>query len=186
VLSIIFCKTLHLTEYLYKKYLPNVYARAAAGGLLVVILAKILGTTDYLGAGGSIIELAIEGETAPLAFLMKIIFTALTLEAGFKGGEIVPTLFVGATFGCLFGNVIGFEPSLCAACGMLALFSAMTNSPLATLVLGFELFGFEGMPFYLLAVAIGYLESGYYGLYKGQKIIYSKIQPEYINQRTKG
>ena len=186
VLSIIFCKTLHLTEYLYKKYFPNVYVRAAVGGLLVVILAKIIGSTDYLGAGGSIIELAVEGKTAPLAFLMKIIFTALTLEAGFKGGEIVPTLFVGATFGCLFGNVIGFEPSLCAACGMLALFSAMTNSPLATLVLGFELFGFEGMPFYLLAVAIGYLESGYYGLYKGQKIIYSKIQPEYINQRTKG
>ena len=126
-----------------------------------------------------------EGEVVPTAFLMKMIFTAITLEAGFKGGEIVPTLFVGATFGCLFGKIIGFEPSLCAACGMLALFSAMTNSPLATLVLGFELFGFEGMPYYLLAVAIGYLESGYYGLYKGQKVMYSKTQPEYINRHIK-
>ena len=185
-LSIVFCKTLHGTGRLYKKYIPNVYLRAAVAGVMIILLTKLLGTTDYLGAGGHIIERAMEGEVVPSAFLMKIIFTAITLEAGFKGGEIVPTLFVGATFGCLFGNLIGFEPSLCAACGMLALFSAMTNSPLATLVLGFELFGFEGMPFYLLAVAIGYLESGYYGLYKGQKVMYSKTQPEYINQRTKG
>ena len=169
----------------YKKYLPNVYVRAAVGGLLIVILTKLLGRTDYLGSGAHIIELAMEGEVVPTAFLMKMIFTAITLEAGFKGGEIVPTLFVGATFGCLFGKIIGFEPSLCAACGMLALFSAMTNSPLATLVLGFELFGFEGMPYYLLAVAIGYLESGYYGLYKGQKVMYSKTQPEYINRHIK-
>ena len=185
-LSIVFCKTLHGTEKLYKKYLPNVYARAFVGGLLIVVLTKVIGRTDYLGGGVPIIELAMEGEVVPSAFLMKILFTALTLEAGFKGGEIVPTLFTGATFGCLFGNVIGFEPSLCAACGMLALFSAMTNSPLATLVLGFEMFGFEGMPFYLLAVAVGYLESGYYGLYKGQKVMYSKTQPEYINLHTKG
>lgn len=185
-LSIVFCKMLHGTGKIYKKYIPNVYIRAAVAGFMIIFLTKLLGTTDYLGAGGYVIERAMEGEVVPSAFLMKIIFTAITLEAGFKGGEIVPTLFVGATFGCLFGNVIGFEPSLCAACGMLALFSAMTNSPLATLVLGFELFGFEGMPFYLLAVAIGYLESGYYGLYKGQKVMYSKTQPEYINQRTKG
>ena len=186
VISILFCKILHGTEHIYKKFFPNVYVRAAVGGILIVGLTLILGRTDYLGAGGHIIERAMEGEAVPSAFLMKMIFTALTLEAGFKGGEIVPTLFVGATFGCFFGNLIGFEPSLCAACGMLALFCAMTNSPLATLVMGFELFGFEGMPFYLLAVAIGYLESGYYGLYKGQKVMYSKTQPEYINQRTKG
>ena len=185
-LSIAFCKTLHGTEKLYKKYLPNVYVRAFVGGLLIIVMTKVLGRTDYLGGGVHIIEQAMEGTVVPTAFLMKIIFTAVTLEAGFKGGEIVPTLFVGATFGCLFGNVIGFEPSLCAACGILALFCGMTNSPLATLVLGFEMFGFEGMPFYLLAVAIGYLESGYYGLYKGQKVMYSKTQPEYINIHTKG
>lgn len=183
-LSIAFCMILHGAERAYKLYLPNVYARAFVGGLLVVLLTILIGRTDYLGGGVNIIEQAMEGYVVPSAFLMKIIFTAITLEAGYKGGEIVPTLFVGATFGCLFGNVIGFEPSLCAACGMMALFCAMTNSPLATLVLGFELFGFEGMPYYLIAVAIGYLESGYYGLYRGQKVMYSKIQPEYINRRV--
>ena len=183
-LSIAFCMILHGAERAYKLYLPNVYARAFVGGFLVVLLTILIGRTDYLGGGVNIIEQAMEGYVVPSAFLMKIIFTAITLEAGYKGGEIVPTLFVGATFGCLFGNVIGFEPSLCAACGMMALFCAMTNSPLATLVLGFELFGFEGMPYYLIAVAIGYLESGYYGLYRGQKVMYSKIQPEYINRRV--
>lgn len=183
-LSIAFCMILHGAERAYKLYLPNVYARAFVGGLLVVLLTILIGRTDYLGGGVNIIEQAMEGYVVPSAFLMKIIFTAITLEAGYKGGEIVPTLFVGATFGCLFGNVIGFEPSLCAACGMMALFCAMTNSPLATLVLGFELFGFEGMPYYLIAVAIGYLESGYYGLYRGQKVMYSKIQPEFINRRV--
>lgn len=184
-LSIVFCKTLHGAEHLYKKYIKNPYIRIFAGGVLVVLLSKILGTTDYLGGGMDIVEEAVAGEVAAAAFLLKLLFTALSLGAGFKGGEIVPTLFVGATFGCLFGQTIGFSPSLCAACGMIALFSAVTNSPLASLVLGFELFGFEGMPFYLIAIAIGYMESGYYGLYHSQNLKYSKTEPEEINQHVK-
>ena len=184
-LSILFCKTLHSAEHLYKKYIKNPYLRIFVGGVLVILLAKILGTTDYLGGGMNIVERAVEGEVAPAAFVLKLIFTALTLGAGFKGGEIVPTLFVGSTFGCLFGQIIGFSPSLCAACGMIALFSAVTNSPLASLVLGFELFGFEGMAFYLIAISVGYMESGYYGLYHSQTVKYSKTEPEKINQKVK-
>lgn len=177
-LSVIFCNTLHGAEHLYKKCIKNPYLRIAAGGVLVILLAKILGTTDYLGGGMNIVERAVEGEVIWAAFLLKLLFTAISLGAGYKGGEIVPTLFVGATFGCLFGQLFGFAPSLCAACGMVALFSAVTNSPLASLVLGFELFGFEGMPFYLIAVAIGYSQSGNGGLYHSQKIRGSKLLPE--------
>lgn len=177
-LSVIFCGTLHGAEKLYKKYIKNPYIRIFVGGVLVILLAKVLGTTDYLGGGMNIVEKAVEGEVIWAAFLLKLLFTAVSLGAGYKGGEIVPTLFVGATFGCLFGQVLGFAPSLCAACGMVALFSAVTNSPLASLVLGFELFGFEGMPFYLIAVAIGYSQSGNGGLYHSQKIKNSKFFPE--------
>lgn len=184
-LSIVFCKTLHGAEHLYRKYIKNPYVRIFVGGVLVILLSKILGTTDYLGGGMDIVERAVEGEVVAAAFLLKLLFTAVTLGAGYKGGEIVPTLFVGATFGCLFGQLIGFSPSLCAACGMIALFSAVTNSPLASLLLGFELFGFEGMPFYLIAIAIGYMESGYYGLYHSQNLKYSKTEPEEINQHVK-
>lgn len=177
-LSVVFCGTLHGAENLYKKYIKNPYLRIITGGVLVILLAKVLGTTDYLGGGMNIVEKAVEGEVIWAAFLLKLLFTAVSLGAGYKGGEIVPTLFVGATFGCLFGQLLGFSPSLCAACGMVALFSAVTNSPLASLVLGFELFGFEGMPFYLIAVAIGYSQSGNGGLYHSQKIRGSKLLPE--------
>ncbi len=179
-LSFAFCGVLHSAEHLYKKYIKNPYLRIFAGGLFVIVLAKVLGTTDYLGGGMNIVERAVEGEVIWAAFILKLLFTALSLGSGYKGGEIVPTLFVGATFGCLFGQMLGFAPSLCAACGMTALFCAVTNSPLASLLLAFELFGFEGMPFYLIAVAIGYSQSGNGGLYHSQKIKYSKKLPENV------
>ena len=133
----------------------------------------------------NVVERAVEGEVIASAFLLKIVFTAVTLGSGFKGGEIVPTLFVGASFGCLFGQLTGFSPSLAAACGMAAVFCGVTNCPLSSLFLSFELFGFECMPFFLLAVSISYLESGYFGLYHSQKILYSKTKLQYINTHTK-
>ena len=183
--SILFCMVLHQTEHLYKKWIPNEWARIVAGGCFVILLTKILGTTDYLGAGMDVIELAIEGKVMAAAFLLKMVFTAISLGSGFRGGEIVPTLFVGATFGCLFGQVTGLSPSLAAACGMTSVFCGVTNCPISSLLLSFELFGFKCMPFFLISVCISYLESGYYGLYHSQKILYSKTKLEYINTRTK-
>lgn len=183
--SILFCTVLHHAERLYKKWIPNEWIRIVAGALLVILMTKLLGTTDYLGAGMNVIELAIEGEVVAAAFLLKIVFTAVTLGSGFRGGEIVPTLFVGATFGCLFGQVTGLSPSLAAACGMASVFCGVTNCPISSLLLSFELFGFECMPFFLLSVGISYLESGYYGLYHSQKILYSKTKLQYINTHTK-
>lgn len=183
--SILFCTVLHHAEHLYKKWIPNEWVRIVAGALLLILMTKVLGTTDYLGAGMDVIELAIEGEVVAAAFLLKIVFTAVTLGSGFRGGEIVPTLFVGATFGCLFGQVTGLSPSLAAACGMASVFCGVTNCPISSLLLSFELFGFECMPFFLLSVGISYLESGYYGLYHSQKILYSKTKLQYINTHTK-
>lgn len=183
--SILFCMTLHYTEHLYKKWIPNEWLRIVAGGCLIILMTKLLGTTAYLGAGMDIIELAMEGKVIAAAFLMKMFFTAVSLGSGFRGGEIVPTLFVGATFGCLFGQVTGLSPSLAAACGMAAVFCGVTNCPISSLLLSFELFGFDCMPFFLLSVSIAYLESGYYGLYQSQKILYSKTKLKYINTHTK-
>lgn len=183
--SILFCMVLHQTEHLYKKWIPNEWVRIVSGALLIILMTKILGTTDYLGAGMDVIELAIEGKVVAAAFLIKIVFTAVTLGSGFRGGEIVPTLFVGATFGCLFGQLTGLSPSLAAACGMTSVFCGVTNCPISSLLLSFELFGFDCMPFFLLSVGISYLESGYYGLYHSQKILYSKTKLQYINTHTK-
>ena len=183
--SILFCAVLHRTEHLYQKYVPNEWIRVVSGALLIILLVNLLHTTDYLGTGMNIITKAISGEVVPTAFLLKMIFTAITLGCGFKGGEIVPTLFVGATFGCIFGQLTGFDPSLAAACGMVSVFCGVTNCPISSLFLSFELFGFDCMPFFLLAIGIGYLESGYFGLYHSQKILYSKTKLQFINTRTK-
>lgn len=183
-LSMMFCAFLHKTEHLYKKYLKNRYLRIFFGGVLVVILTILVGNYDYNGAGLHMIELAMEGKVAPEAFLLKILFTALTIGAGYKGGEIVPTFFVGATFGCFIGQFIGLSPSFCAAIGMIALFCGVTNCPISSLLISFELFGYEGMPYYLLAVAFSYMLSGYFGLYRSQKIMYSKYKTDFINRHT--
>lgn len=183
-LSIGFCVFLHKTEHLYKKYLKNRYLRIFVGGCIIVLLTILVGNNDYNGAGMHTIEHAIAGHVAPEAFLLKMLFTALTIGAGYKGGEIVPTFFVGATFGCLLGPFLGLSPSFCAAIGMIALFCGVTNCPISTLLISFELFGYEGMPYYLLAVAFSYMLSGYFGLYSSQKIMYSKYKTDFINRHT--
>ena len=111
-------------------------------------------------------------------------FTALTLGAGYKGGEIVPSFFTGAAFGCLFGTLTGISPTLCTAVGMTAVFCGVTNCPITSLLISFELFGYDGMPYFLLAVAFSYMLSGYFGLYRSQKIVYSKYKTSYINKTT--
>ncbi len=99
--SILFCLSMHTSASFYQKYLPNPRIRAAVGGALVLGLTLLLGSQTYNGAGMSTIEQAMAGTALPWDFLFKILFTALTLGAGFKGGEIVPVFFVGSTFGCV-------------------------------------------------------------------------------------
>lgn len=182
--SIGFCGILHRVEHLYKKLLKNRYLRIFVGGCIVVLLTTLTGNHAYNGAGMHVIEEAVSGNVVPEAFILKIIFTAITIGAGYKGGEIVPTFFVGATLGCLLGQLIGLSPSLCAAIGMISLFCGVTNCPISSLLISFELFGYEGMPFYLLAVAFSYMLSGYSGLYRSQKIMYSKYKTDFINRHT--
>ena len=183
LLSVCFCILLHETQHLYKNKIGNVYVRILVAAGLSIALALIFGR-DYCGAGFNLVEKAVDGESAYLGFLLKMIFTAVALGGGFKGGEIVPTLAGGSSFGCTFGLLTGFEPSLCAAAGMLATFVGVTNCPIATMFLGFELFGFEAMPYFAVAVAISFTLSGYYGLYNGQKFTYSKTKAEFINRKA--
>lgn len=184
LVSVLFCVMLHRTEQLYKKLFQNPYIRVFAGGCFVIVLTLLVGNQNYNGAGMDMVEHYFEGNVRPEAFLMKMIFTALTIGAGFKGGEIVPSFFTGAAFGCLFGNITGFSPSLCTAIGMTGVFCGVTNCPITSLLISFELFGYDAMPYYLLSVAFSYMLSGYVGLYRSQKIMYSKYKTNYINRKT--
>lgn len=180
--SILFCQAIKHTSHSMRKILPNDYLRAAVGALVVVGLTALFRTTDYNGAGMHVISRAIGGKTEWFAFFVKIVFTAITIAAGFKGGEIVPTLFIGATFGCFVGNVIGLDASFAASVGLVALFCGVVNCPFASMVLALELFGADGMLLYALACAVSFMMSGNYSLYKSQKFIFSKISDEKVSQ----
>ncbi len=184
-LSTIFCMLLKYAGQFFRKYLKNSYLRVFVVGIVIILLTTLLQTTDYMGAGTNLIEAAIEGgEVNAFAFFWKMILTVLTMKIGFRGGEIVPSFCIGATFGCVFGSISGLSPSLCAAAGMVAVFCGVTNCPITSALIAFELFGFEGAAFYLIAVAVGYAASGYYSLYKDQTIVYSKYKARYVNKQT--
>jgi len=186
LVSIAFCVVMHETAHLYKKYIPNQYLRALLGAALVIALTLLEGSGDYNGAGGGIIVLALKGEVrVPWAFALKMLFTALTLGAGFRGGEIVPTLFIGSTFGCAVGPLFGLDPAFGAAISMISLFCGVVNCPLASIFLAIELFGGGGLLFFALACALSFLVSGRYSLYESQKIVFSKLEARLHDQHQK-
>jgi len=181
LVSILFCLLLHNTEHLYEKYIKNQYLRIALAGCILVGLTILLGTDLYLGSGMGIIEdILHHGHTVPwYSFALKMLFTAITLGAGFKGGEIVPSFTIGAALGCVLGPLLGLPMELTAACGMAGVFCGVTNSPITALLIAFELFGFAGMPYFLITIAVSYMLSGYESLYHKQRIVYSKLQTSF-------
>lgn len=185
LVSVLFCETIHFAEHQMKRRLPNPWVRVAAGGFAVIALTYLCGTTDYNGAGMEVITAAVEQGTAhPAAFLLKLLFTAVTLAAGFKGGEVVPSFFVGATFGCVAGPLLGIPAGAAAALGLAAVFCGATNCPIASIFLAVELFGDGGLLYFALACGVSYMLSGYSGLYSSQTILYSKLKAQYINVHT--
>ena len=186
LVSILFCILLHKAEHIYSKILKQPYVRIAVAGTLVATLSFLFGS-DYLGSGMGIIEhIFHHGEaTVPYAFLLKMIFTALTLGGGFKGGEIVPSLTIGAAFGSCAAALLGMPIELVTACGMIGVFCGVTNSPITSLLIAFELFGFSAMPYYLVTIAASYMISGRYGLYHAQKLMYDKTELTFINSGTR-
>lgn len=183
IVAVIFCAIMHLVPKGYDKITKNPYIKVVVGGVLIIVLTLIFGR-NYNGAGVPVIEEAIAGNARPEAFLLKIIFTAVTLCAGFKGGEIVPAFFCGATFGCFFGSLLGLPASFAAALGMTAVFCGVTNCPLTSILLSYELFGGQGLALYALCCSVSYMISGYSSLYHSQKIMYSKLSPVFLNRET--
>ena len=184
LVSILFCQAVHTAPKVYARFLSNPLLRAAAGGALVLVLTLLVGSQDYNGAGDAVIRRMLAGETIPAAFLLKILLTALTLGAGFRGGEIVPALFTGAAFGTLAGPLLGLPHGFGGALGMAAVFCGATNCPLTSLMLAFELFGGGSLPLCALCCGVSYMLSGYYGLYSEQKIVYSKFRTRWIDRKV--
>jgi len=175
-LGIAMCALFHKAEHLAAHHLPNPFVRIAAGGAVVVVLTLLVGDHRFNGAGMDMALKAVGGEADWYSFLMKMLFTAVTLSAGFKGGEIVPTFCIGATFGCVAGGLLGLDPGIAAALGLVGLFCCATNSPLASIVLSIEMFGGANLYLFALICVICFVLSGNSGLYASQIIEFSKSE----------
>ena len=176
----LFCRLLNFTRQSYQKSFKNPFVRIVAGALIVISISLLIGNRDYNGAGMNVIAMAINGKVDTFAFIIKMFLTALTLTAGFKGGEIVPAFFIGSTLGCLMGSWLGLNPSFSAAVGLVCLFCGVTNSPMTSIMLSYELFGGIGTAFIALPIAVTFMTSGYHSLYHKQKIVYAKTKCKYI------
>ena len=184
--SRLFCGLLHFMEHKVPQLLPNPWLRVFVGGVAVIAFSYLFGVGRYNGAGMGVITAAVEqGEALPWDFLCKIFLTALTLSCGFKGGEVVPSFFVGATFGCVFGPLLGLPAGFAAAVGLVSVFCGATNALIPSILLGFELFSGAGLELIALGCGICYMLSGHHGLYSSQTFVTNKLRPEYMSHKLR-
>lgn len=174
LVGILMCWVFHKAEHLAQYHVKNPWIRIVIGGVLVMGLTLLVGDHRYNGAGMDMALGAVEGHANWFDFLMKMLFTAITLAAGFKGGEIVPTFCIGATFGCVIGSLLGLDAGLCGALGLIGLFCCATNSPFASIVLSIEMFGSANLHLFALVCVICFVLSGKSGLYSSQIIQFEK------------
>ncbi len=184
--SRLFCGLLHFMEHKVPQLLPNPWLRVFVGGVAVIAFSHLFGVGRYNGAGMGVITAAVEqGEALPWDFLCKIFLTALTLSCGFKGGEVVPSFFVGATFGCVFGPLLGLPAGFAAAVGLVSIFCGATNALIPSILMGFELFSGAGLELIALGCGICYMLSGHHGLYSSQTFVTNKLRSEYMSHKLR-
>ncbi len=186
VVGILFCLMLRWSKKLSAKAFKNEYLRIFVGGVIIVLLTFLLRTTRYNGIGADVIHSVFEyGDINWFDPFLKILFTAITIGFGFKGGEIIPTLFIGATLGSVAGSLMGLDPAFAASIAMVALFCAVVNCPMASFALSVELFSGGSIALSAVAISVAFMLSGYYGLYSGQKIVYSKRRARFVDRNAK-
>ena len=170
LVSVLYSQLRHEVKRLSDKYLKNLMTRAFLGGLIIVGLTYLIGSRDYLGRGLPMVNKAFEGQVPAFAFLAKIVFTAITMGTGFRGGEVIPLFFIGSTLGNTLSNTIGLPPSFLAAIGMIAVFSGAANTPISAFLLSIEMYEGKGISYFFMACIISFIFSGHHGIYGAQKI----------------
>jgi H+/Cl- antiporter ClcA len=145
--------------------------RPFLGGILIAAVVLTIGTTKYIGLGIPIIESAFHQELPPYDFLLKLLFTVVTLSVGFKGGEVTPLFFIGATLGnALAIFALPLPIGLLSGMGFVAVFAGATKTPIACFLMAIELFGVESAVYTAIACIVAYLVSGNSSIYKNQKL----------------
>jgi H+/Cl- antiporter ClcA len=173
----------HKLSHSFARLIPKPELRPVAGGLLVIGMFFLVGTGDYLGLG--VLGDRADAITLPAMFTAtdipasawawKLGFTVITLSAGFKGGEVTPLFFIGAALGNTLAILLGAPVDLFAALGFVAIFAAATNTPLASTLLGMELFGAGNGLYLATACFVAYRLSSHHGIYPSQRLAVPKF-----------
>ncbi|OBW40477.1 H(+)/Cl(-) exchange transporter ClcA [Chryseobacterium sp. MOF25P] len=169
-----FSKTIHKTGDLFKSKISYPPLRPLIGGIIVLLSVWSMGTTKYLGLGIPTIQDSFSQQLPAYDFALKAIITIITLASGFKGGEVTPLFFIGATLGNTLGYFIPLPLALLAGMGFVAVFAGATNTPIACSIMAFELFGIECGVYVIIACFVSYLFSGQNSIYKSQILGKSK------------
>lgn len=179
-----FSKIMHKATALFKSKIAYPPLRPFVGGAIVVSIIWIIGTTKYIGLGIPTIVESFDQQLPAYDFAIKMILTIITLSAGFKGGEVTPLFFIGATLGNALSLFIPLPTSLLAGMGFVAVFAGATNTPIACSIMAIELFGVECGIYVSIACVVSYLLSGHNGIY-GRQVIGEAKQQRFINQEGK-
>ena len=183
LVSYFFVELSHNIKYFSQKYINTKWLIPFIGGIIIIIITFLIGKNDYLGIGVSstdtntitIVSAFRAGGADTFSWFWKLLLTAITLSMGFKGGEVTPLFFIGATLGNTLAVYLGAPIDLMAGLGFIAVFAAATNTPIACTIMGVELFGGENVLFYAVACFVAYYFSGHSGIYQAQRIAVSKI-----------
>ncbi|MBJ6369387.1 voltage-gated chloride channel family protein [Snuella sedimenti] len=170
LVAMLFSKSTHFWSNLFNTRINYPPLRPVIGGGVLAIVIYLMGTTKYIGLGIPTILDAFNEQLNSYDFILKILFTSFTLGAGFKGGEVTPLFFIGATLGNVLIWFIPLPMGLLAGMGFVAVFAGATNTPIACTIMGIELFGIESGVFIALACSTAYLFSGHSGVYSSQII----------------
>jgi H+/Cl- antiporter ClcA len=170
LVSLLFSKSTHFWTTLFKKHIEYAPLRPVIGGIVIAATVYFMGTTKYIGLGVPTIVDAFNIDLNSYDFFLKLVLTSFTLGAGFKGGEVTPLFFIGATLGNVLIWFIPLPMPLLAGMGFVAVFAGATNTPIACTIMGIELFGIESGVFIALACTTSYLFSGHSGIYSAQII----------------
>jgi H+/Cl- antiporter ClcA len=169
--SIAFVELTHRIKHWQSRWIKYPPLRSFVGGAVIVALTLVVGTRDYLGLSLPLIQQSVTGAgVVTFAFLLKLVFTAITLGSGFMGGEVTPLFVIGSALGYTLGLALGVNPALLAAIGFVAVFAGASNTPLACSLMALELFGGGSAIYIVVGCVIAYLASGHRGIYTTQII----------------
>jgi H+/Cl- antiporter ClcA len=169
LVSKLFSELTHYLKETFTKFIPKPYIKSFVGGLIIIVIALLLRTQIYLGLSLDLLKSAFESNVIAYAFLIKLLLTAITLATGFQGGEVTPLFVIGATFGNFLAPILNLPISFLAGLGMIGVFCGGTKTPLASFIMGLELFGGGNIKYLFVICVMSYVFAGKSGIYSSQE-----------------